>query len=246
MIPDMNLKERLNSWDIRVALFDFDDTLVKTAEIFGVQMRAYVAQVLQRLGTYEFDAVFAILEEVNNAAYKRYAVNPRRWGTVAEEMESRFPEAGGSFVGCLPILMQIYTVVPELQQGAIETLEQFRASGVGLGMVTHAGQEWTNFKLAATGVGKYFGTQVWAVDQDRHKGPEDWLKGVEMFGVDPGQVLVVGDSLPGDIRASAGIGIKKRVWVPGSWVMYNSGEVPEGTIRVDEGIGRVVEALTAT
>ncbi len=83
MIPDMNLKERLDSWDIRVTLFDFDDTLIKTAEIFGVQMRAYVAQVLQRLGLKEFDAVFAALEEVNNAAYKRYAVNPRRWETVA-------------------------------------------------------------------------------------------------------------------------------------------------------------------
>ncbi len=131
-----------------------------------------------------------------------------------------------------------------MQDGAIEALSAFQATGRDLGIVTHANRPWTDFKLQATGIGPFFGEKVSVVDEDRHKGPEDWEQGVAMFpGVRPDQVIVFGDSLPGDIRASASIGVKRRVWVPSSWVMYNSGEVPEGTIRVDGGIGRVVEAL---
>ncbi len=104
-LKERNLKERLDRWGIKVALFDFDDTLIKTSEIFGVQMRAYIGQIMARLGTQEFDEVFAVFERINNEQFKKFAVNPNGWASVADEMGRLYPEAGETVVDCLPTLM---------------------------------------------------------------------------------------------------------------------------------------------
>jgi len=237
----MVLRERLNEWGISVAEFDFDDTLIKTEVLFTTQMRSFVAQTVGKLGGPDVDEVWRRLEEVNNQAFRELAVNPKRWETVVQRMEEAFPEGRGVFVEALPTLMRIYKIIPELHDRAVETVGAFREAGVGIGMVTHANREWTDFKLDGLDLRNYF-DRIHVVDENKHKGPEDWAEAIAEFGVSPEQAIVVGDSLPGDIRASAAIGVKHRVWVPSKWVMYNSGEVPEGTIKV-EGIGKVPAVL---
>lgn len=237
----MNLRERLNRWGVGVVEFDFDDTLVRTEVLFATQMRGFVAQTMVRLGGRDMDEVWNKLEEVNNQAFRELSVNPKRWETVVARMEKAFPEGRGVFVEALPILLGIYETLPELHDGAIETVEAFKMAGVRVGMVTHANKEWTNFKLNGLELREKF-ERVHIVDENKHKGPEDWALAIGEFGVTPDQVLVIGDSLPGDIRASASIGVSHRVWVSSKWVMYNSGEIPEGTIRVS-GIGKVPMVL---
>ncbi len=239
----MILGERLNQWGIEVVEFDFDDTLVRTEAVFTTQMRGFVAQTMGRLGGRDMSEVWDRLEQVNNQAFRELSVNPKRWETVVARMEEAFPEGSGVFAAALPNLMDIYKILPQLHDGAIETIEAFRMAGVKVGMVTHANEEWTKFKLDGLGLREYF-ERIYIVDENKHKGPEDWAQAIEEFGATPDQVMVIGDSLPGDIRASANIGVRHRVWVPSKWVMYNSGEIPEGTIRVDN-IGQVVNALLA-
>lgn len=236
------LKEWLNNHKINVVLFDLDDTLIITRDIFQKQMRRFIEFASALLPDCDATDLWSNLEQINDNAFKTFAVTPKRWAVVVERMSELYGSRSREvFRQGLPILMEIYKILPKFHEGALPALEQFSSTGIAMGLVTHANEDWTNFKLEGLNLRHYF-RHILIVDQDKHKGLEDWQKAIELFEAKPENALVIGDSLPGDIRAAASIGVKHLLWIPSQWRMYNFGEIPEGTIKI-EGIGKIVETL---
>ncbi len=250
----MNLNERereqiafnefLKIRGIRVALFDFDDTLIKTNEIFGRQFDTFIKHLVERSPDRNPNDLREHLTRVSSAVYLNHGVNPKVWNMVVEGMEGVL-ESPGSCTGGLQHFMDIYTIVPEFQEGAEDTLQAFSSAGSKMGLVTHANPEWTDFKLTNLNMRRYFAPEhIIIADQDRHKGAEDWQTAMERFQVRGEEVIVVGDSLMNDIHSADAAGIQHKVWIPSSWKTRNQGEVPEGTIVVDR-ISNLVSTLAS-
>lgn len=239
---------KLTSWlganGIEVVLFDLDDTLLNTHPIFDRQIDAFIALAVSRLPEYQFKSLLEMLKEINDQAFRTHGVNPNRWETVVVQMGERCGErAREVFNDGLPTLMEIYQIVPPVLPGAIQMLNLFNQTGVDMGLVTHANQKWTGLKLDNTGLRPFF-QHILVVDEDRHKGSNDWASAASLFDKGPDQGMAVGDNLRGDVIAAAEAGFKKIVWVDkkDGWSMYRSGEVPEGVIVVS-GVGVLSQAL---
>lgn len=240
--------DKLTSWledaGIGVVLFDLDDTLLETHSIFDRQIDAFIALAVSRLPEYQFGSLLEMLREINNRAFRIYGVNPNRWETVVVQMGERCGErAKEVFNDGLTTLMEIYQIVPPVFPGALEILNLFNQTGVNMGLVTHANQKWTDFKLDNTGLRPFF-QHILVVDENRHKGSNDWVSAVSLFGKEPRQGMVLGDNLRGDVIAAVEAGFRKVVWIDekDNWSMYRQGNVPEGVIVVPE-IAMLTQAL---
>jgi len=228
-------KEKLKSLGIKAVLFDFDDTLIYTSEIFIKYMEQFINKVVEETNI-EYDIINESLCRINNEEYKKMGVSPARWNAVVERMakEEKFRGNENSIVNNLNILKNIYLQQPRIRPGAVATLKELKNAELKLGMVTHANEEWTWRKLESTEMGKYFDTIVIA-DENCHKGSEHWLTAVENLEVSPSECLVIGDNLGGDVISAASIGAK-TVWLKkgSSWSVYKEGEIPADTILIDE------------
>ena len=231
--------ERLRQLDIGAVLFDLDDTLIFTGEIFTQYMFEYASVVAGKIGV-EADEVMKALQEINDEEYKKMGVNPKRWAAVVEKLAKQFDHGEIKILNNLDILMKIYSTEPRLRQGVRALLETLKESGIKMGLVTHANVEWTYFKLDSLGLWDYFDAVV-IVDENDHKKSEDWKRGMDELEVEPIKCLVVGDSLGGDIRPGDELGAK-TVWMPSPWSVYRQGAVPVRTVSIDE-ISELLAAL---
>lgn len=225
------VKEKLKELEIEGILFDLDDTLIYTSEIFIMFMQNYASEVAGKIGVNAGEMMGA-LQEINDEEYKAMGVNPKRWAAVVEKLAKRFEHGEKEIVDNLNILMNIYSVEPRMRTGVKTLLEIYRASGIKMGLVTHANVEWTKFKLDKLGLWEYF-DQVIIVDENGHKKVDDWKKGMDLLEVSPEKCLVVGDSLGGDIRPGNELGAR-TVYLPSPWSVYRQGEVPERTAMINE------------
>lgn len=228
---------------IKAVLFDFDDTLVRTGEMLTSKMKDFSKAVSKRDVGRTAEEVYDSLRKENNKAFDKLAVRRNKWKYAVDEMKKDFDKEHHVVLEeAFPILASIYDTSPELIEGAVEALQIISTlDGVVLALVTHADREWTDKKLSETGLDSFFNSDnTYIVDVKKHKSAKHWLEVVRSISLKPHEVLVVGDSLPGDIRATHEIGVVYKVWIPSGWSKYNSGEVPEGTYQVDS-----IEGLVA-
>ncbi len=235
------VRERLKILNIKAVLFDFDDTLICTGELFTKYMDEFVEIVSKETGL-SFEVVRSDLERFNDEEYKKQGVNPERWSVVVQRMTEEREGYGESAVKNLEVLMKIYFDEPKMKPGAMAMLEILKSAGVRMSLVTHANVEWTQRKLESTGIGGYFET-INIVDENRHKGPDDWFGAAVQMSVLPSECLILGDSLGGDIIAGATIGAK-TMWLHkgNNWSMYRTGELPAETVVLDS-ISQMLSAL---
>lgn len=234
------IKEGLNRLGIKAILFDFDDTLIFTAEIFLRQMDEYVNTVAAKTGI-DPKTLDESLRRINDEEYKKVGVNPLRWAKTLEKMATEFQGSEEVILDNLGILMEIYNQEPRVRPGARAILEVLKRTGVKMGLVTHANVDWTWKKLQYSGMIDYFETIVIA-DENGHKDIKCWQTAMEDLGVLATECLVVGDSLNGDIIPTAGIGAR-TMWLHNgsSWSVNRTGAVPESTVH----LGNVNELLSA-
>ncbi len=132
--------EKLGQLGIEAGLFDLDDALIYTSEIFRCFMAEYVDAVAMGGGVDRTD--FATrLAVINDEEYVTGKVNPNRWNKVATRLAGEFPLAAESIYLHLPILFKIYSTVPRLRSGAISILSGLRAGGIKIGIVTHSNED---------------------------------------------------------------------------------------------------------
>lgn len=232
------VKERLQELEIEAVLFDLDDTLIYTSEIFSRYMLEYAQVVAEKMGV-ETNEVLTALRAINDEEYKKMGVNPKRWAVVVEKLARQLGHEKREILENLSILMKIYATEPRMRLGVGCLLETIKESGVKVVLVTHANVEWTYFKLDKLGLWEYF-DEVIIVDENGHKKSEDWKRGMDRVEVAAKKCLVVGDNLGGDIQPGDELGAR-TVWMPSPWSVYREGEVPKRTVVINE----IWELLTA-
>ena len=225
------VRQKLTRLGIEAVLFDLDDTLIYTGEIFSEQMQEYVSMVAEKINVEEKD-LMAALRVINDEGYKRIGVNPKRWEAVVENLAMQFDRGETEIRENINVLLKIYSREPRIREGVRGLLNVFQESGVKMALVTHANVEWTHFKLNRLGLWDYFDSVV-IVDENGHKKSDDWKKGMDSLKVDAEKCLVVGDSLEGDIRPEDELGAR-TVWLPNPWVVTSQGKVPEKTVAINE------------
>lgn len=227
------LRERLKILGIKAILFDLDDTLIYTQELFIKYMDEFIEKV-SRETDLPISTVRSDLERLNDEEYKVMGVNPERWANVVSRMSVEGNGYGDSPINNLDILGNIYIDPPRLKSGVKAILSILNGAKIQTALVTHANVEWTKRKLNSTGLGEYFET-IKIVDENRHKGVGDWMEVVMDLGVLPTECLVLGDSLSGDIIPGSEMGAR-TMWLHtgSSWGMYRKGNVPEDTVHLDE------------
>lgn len=237
------IAEKFHYLDIEYALFDLDDTFLDTRKDFLGQEDKFFDLVSKATGI-DRSRVKDDFMKLNNELYFTMSVNPKRFDSVTERLIDQYGETYREvFMSALPLLHDIYKIPPKLLKGALYTIKAFAASHVKRALVTHANQEWTDFKVDYLGLRKYF-DHIEIVDEDKHKGEEDWGAAMEKLGADPESVFVVGDNLQGDIIAAYHAGVKRLFWIdPGhGWEMYRTGEVPAG-VTIIKGINELIPKI---
>lgn len=235
--------EKLRQLGIEAGLFDLDDALIYTSEIFRFFMAEYANAVAASDGV-DRNIFAQRLAVINDEEYVVGKVNPNRWNKVAERLAIEFPSATEAIVLRLPILFKIYSTVPRLRSGAKIVLGGLRAGGIKIAIVTHSNEGWAFWKLKMTGLEKYPNAVVVA-DQDTDKTSEHWRDGAESLGVAGSKCLIFGDNLKGDIISGMSIGAR-GMWMPSPWSVYREGKVPEGVVQIGEleefweGVSRLV------
>ena len=233
--------EKLVSLGIKSVIFDLDDTLIKTGDIFESQMTEY-ALTMAKISGHSEELIYRRLEEVNNEEYENHRVSVEKWHHVVLRLTEEFQNE--EFFNNLPILMKIYKKEPVVYTGARELLKQLGISGFRVGVVTHANEDWTYWKLRRTGLIDLVGAVVVA-DEYGLKTKAHWHMGMEILGVTAQESLVVGDNLRGDVWPARELGARAML-LPAAWSLYAQGEVPEGVVKLgsigefNEGVKRLI------
>lgn len=237
------LREQLNRLGIKAVLFDLDDTLIFTSEIFVKYMQEYVKTVAEETGINP-QVIDASLRRINDEEYKKMGVNPARWGVVVKKMAKEFVGNESSIINNLSTLMKIYTEEPRIRPGTRATLEELQATKVKIGLVTHANVDWTWRKIDSVRIIDYFDS-ILIADENGHKNAQHWESIMKDLEAAPCECLVVGDNLSGDIIPPSQLGAK-TVWLHkgSTWSVYRTGNVPENTITIDE-ISELLPAIAS-
>jgi len=222
--------EKLRHLGVEAVVFDLDDTLIYTGEIFTRFINEYVEFVSTASGI-KHDILLKRLQELNDEEYLKMGVSPTRWATVIDRL-SQEHNNNEIITTNIDILMKIYTTKPRVRPGAKAILKGLKDTGFKIGMVTHAGTDWTERKLTQTGLLDYFDA-IEVVDPNGFKTIDHWQKGMDLLGVESKHCLVVGDNLKGDIIPSFTLGAKV-IWMPSPWSVYREGVVPEGIVQMNE------------
>ncbi|TRZ42338.1 HAD family hydrolase [bacterium] len=222
--------EKLHRLGIEAVVFDLDDTLIYTSEIFRRFMAEYVETVSRSLEINSL-TLGKRLRELNDEGYRKMGVSPERWSAALDQLSL---ELNNSEVvkDNLSILMKIYVEEPRLRPGAKAILSGLGDAGFKLGMVTHANTDWTLRKLTQTGLINYFDA-IEIANENGFKTVEHWKRGMDSLGVVYNRCLVVGDNLKGDIIPAVSLGAR-AIWMPSPWSEYRQGEVPKTVVEMNE------------
>lgn len=228
--PEQPFLSWLEKNKIKGVLFDLDDTIIQTSEIFNSAVQQVVELYAKLLPQLSIAAVEEIFSRINMVAHSIYAVNPKRWHSVIPEFEREMGIQKSQAEEALAILANIYTQPPKFEQDAEAVIRLIKEWGLLVGLVTHANIEWTNFKLSSLGLGTFFDS-VEVVSEDKlHKDSNDWVRGAEKIRLLPQELLAVGDNIRGDAIAAVEAGFKEVVWIDkkNGWKLYRQGELPSG------------------
>ncbi len=239
---ELPLRHWLEEKNISGILFDLDDTLIKTTEIFKSAVQKVIALYAQALPHLDSTTVAETFSRIDMKNHLIYAVNPNRWEPILSDFEAEVKLQRSKVTEALKILAKIYTQHPEYEAGVQEVLQILKKWGLLMGLVTHANVEWTAFKLASLGLDSFF-DHVEIVDENQiHKASTDWQAAAQQIQVAPANLFAIGDNVKGDVQAAYEAGIGTVGWVDKKhgWQLYRQGELPSGIVVV-ENIGQILK-----
>ncbi len=181
---------------LRAVLFDWDGTLVDSAErTFGCYVRVFAAYGIG----------------YDHAAFER-TYSPD-WYRTYEDVglpRGHWPEADARWISC-------YETQPSrLVPGARETVERLAAAGLAQGLVSSGDGTRVRRELQALGLEPFFGAVVCGGETERRKpDPEPLLVALGRLAVVPAQTAYVGDS-PEDVAMAKAAGAF-AVGIPGGF-----------------------------
>jgi putative hydrolase of the HAD superfamily len=212
-------------------LLDLDDTLLETEQAFQNTFAQITGRVAQYVPDRSPQDIRATIAEVNEASFVALGANIRMRAPmiargVCEAHQIRAPELETEISA---LVDGIYDLPPVLKPHALEVMQTLCAINIPRACVTHANEEWTMFKLRASGLQDAF-TRIVIVDENTKKSAQSWRGACLELGVSPEDSLIIGDSLRSDIRPARDLGVKHVAWLnDGQGWQHNSvGAVPEG------------------
>lgn len=178
---------------IRAVLFDLDGTLLDSAPDLVGALNAVRAQYK--------------LSPLSVSSMKNHAT-----AGALSLLQAGMPKADEQTIeDWRAIFLEHYEknifVKSKLYEGASEVLEYLENSGVALGIVTNKPEYLTKPVLVAAGVDKKMGAVVCGDTISKRKpDPAPVLLACEQLGLNPGEVMFVGDD-PRDLEAGRGAGV---------------------------------------
>lgn len=229
---------------IKLILFDLDDTLIDTNNIFVEKTNRCVEIITNADKTVSLENVTRKINELDEESYHlMHGDFKRRWPYVVESLAEAFVLNTAIQEQLLQTLQSITTVLPKLKFQAKETLQLIRQLPVKMGIVTQANEDWTMFKLNGLDLTKYF-DHIFPVGADLPKSAASWRKSISFFKIRPSETVVVGDSLKSDIISAREAGVIHIFWIKevSGWTHAHQGKVPKGIIEVD-GISNIIKHI---
>jgi HAD superfamily hydrolase (TIGR01509 family) len=181
---------------LRAVLFDWDGTLVDSAE------RTYRCYV-RVFATYGIG--------YDHAAFER-TYSPDWYRTYQDVglPHDRWPEADARWISCYQA--EASGLVP----GARETMERLAAAGLAQGLVSSGDGTRVRREVQALGLERFFGAMVCGGETARRKpDPEPLLVALGRLGIAPAEAAYVGDS-PEDVAMAKAAGAC-AVGIPGGF-----------------------------
>lgn len=229
---------------IRRFLFDLDDTICPTRQVF----REVMSQV------YDFLAISVTVvsrekwreevETINNRFFEQLGVNSNRWNHVVDELTEKYSLGEEIKQETKRIFQLIYATPLAMMKGAEEGLGFIKNVGVPIGIVTHASLDWTWKKYDWLDLGRFVNKdEIFIVDENGHKTSESWTQAIQYFGLVPEQCVVVGDSPRSDINPAREAGVRHCFLVedPNQWSVHN--QPVDQSVKKIGNLGQIVEAL---
>lgn len=227
-LSSVESKIYFNEWckreGIQRFLFDLDDTICPTRQVF----RDVMAQAFDFLATNapinSRDVWKEDVETINNRLFEKIGVNSKRWNFVVDELAEKHLLSDQLISETKRIFQLIYTTPLSMMEGAEEGLQFIKKVGVQIGIVTHAGREWTMNKYNWLDLERFVNrNDIFIVDENGHKTSESWLQAIQYFGLNSKQCAVVGDSPRSDINPAMEVGVKHCFLVedPNQWSVHN-------------------------
>jgi len=205
-------------------LFDLDDTICSTREIF----KSAIEEVCDLLSSTDRslgkDEWRNEVKAINNRLFEKVGVNPNRWNLLVDELSEKYKLANDIGDELRKVFQGIYLKPPSMKEGAEEGLMFIKRAGLAIGIVTHANREWTLRKYEWLNLGIIVGwEEIFLVDENFHKTEKAWLEAIEYFGLKPETCAVVGDSPRTDINPAKRAGVRHCFLVEGQdlWEIHN-------------------------
>jgi len=237
--------ESLKRRDIKMLLFDLDDTICRTGPIFR-QHYDLVADLL-----YKNNPLFSPPEwrkkivSASDQDFLTSGVSPSRFITVSNVLASQYNLSRNLEDQMVQTFEKIYHTPVKYLPGAKEGLEFVSKLNIPRGVVTHANVKWTERKYEWINLNNYFDwDNIFIVDENGQKTEESWKEAARFFKTDPSQCAVYGNSPKHDINPAWKAGIRHCSLIkdPNLWTLYDE-EVPKETKKIkdlsqilDEGI----------
>lgn len=232
---ETRFSEWCNREGIKRFLFDLDDTICPTKEVFrSIMSQAYdyLATEASVLSKEEWQEK---IETVNNRFFEKLGVRSSRWNYVVDELGETYALDERIKEKAKAIFQQIYTTPVSMFEGAEDGLGFIKRTGIPIGVVTHAGEEWTAKKYEWLDLGRFVEREdIFIVDENGHKTSKSWMQAIQHFGLEVGDCAVVGDSPRSDINPVWELGVRHCFLVndPKQWSVHNQ-PVDDSVRRID-------------
>ena len=184
-------------------IFDIDGTLTSTNQLIFDSFNFIAKKYLSR--TFTDDEIISLFGPTEDVILKQWC------GDRYEEARNDYYKYYSDHHG-----------IAGLYDGIKEILHHLKSKGYPIGIFTGKGRTASLITLEKLGVDHYFDLIVTGDDVENHKpSPEGILKFINHFGLKPGRVLMIGDSVS-DVKASREAGTKIASVL---WDSYGSEEV---------------------
>jgi len=239
---------RFSQWcrneGVKCFLLDLDDTLCPTRQVFKEFMSQAYCYLENSVPAVSKEKWKEEIETINDRLFEKLGVNSNRWNYVVDELAEKHLLGEKIKQETKQIFQQIYDTPFTFLDGAEEGLTFIGKVGIPIGIVTHAGPEWTWKKYNWLNLRRFLNwDDVFMVDENKHKTTESWVQAIRYFGLKAGECAVVGDSPRSDINPAREAGVRNCFLVedPKQWVVHD--QQMDESVKKIKSLNRLIEAL---
>ncbi|ACJ15823.1 hydrolase [Thermococcus onnurineus NA1] len=185
---------------MKAVLFDIDGTILTEEPLIMLFLPQVYDKLSRKLGISKDEARERFLSEILG---RRDSYDWHDWNFFFKlfDLDLKYEE-----------LLERYPHKLQVYPDTIPTLEWLRDTGYKLGIVT-SGPKYQRLKLKLTGLLDYFDVVITRDDVNAIKPePKIFLYTIERLGVEPGEAVMVGDSLSQDVYGAKSVGMT-AVWI---------------------------------